>query len=410
MDDPPSVNSTREASGGTGGADTKNDKDTLLADASEPPSTPETRPDSSQSAPASATTDAAEASDAANTQNPPGQEPEPESGAKLSKNQMKKRRRYEKLQALKKRKKQQAKDIKNAKAKAQGRDLDAERQLQLERERSGEGKKRRDAQWLSKLEKSRTNNSFQICIDCGFEHLMTFKEQNSLAGQIRYCYAQNRRSDNPVRMSVAGLKKDGSTYEQMAKVNGFPEQWFTRAFTCSEEPLEEMHRKKSQPLPSADTSNGDTEKCADDGANENASASASTNTDAKENNDLSDIVYLTSDAEYTLEHLDDDKVYVIGGIVDRNRLKGTTMKKAQSLGIQTAKLPIEEYLKLVATKVLTVNHVFEILLKYRTHGNDWKKAMLDVLPARKDITELDKGGSADTDADGNSGVGGAEEG
>lgn len=36
-----------------------------------------------------------------------------------------------------------------------------------------------------------------------------------------------------------------------------------------------------------------------------------------------------------------------------------------------------------------MNHVFEILLKYRQHGSDWKKALLDVLPDRKDITEVD---------------------
>ncbi len=291
---------------------------------------------------------------------------------KISKSQMKKRKRYEKLQEVKKRKKQQAKDRKIAKAKAEGRDLDAERKLQLERERSGEGKKRRDAHWQAKLEESRTNETFQICIDCGFEDLMTFKEQNSLAGQIRYCYAQNRRSENPVRMSVAGLKKEGPTYEQMAKVHGFPEQWFTRAFMCSSEPLDKMHCK-----PATSTSKSDEEK---------------DNRDEKQD-DLSHIIYLSSDAEYTLDHLDDDKVYVIGGIVDRNRLKGTTEQKAQALGIKTAKLPIEEYLKLVATKVLTVNHVFDILLKYRTHGNDWKKALLDVLPARKDITDLSKEGT-----------------
>lgn len=86
------------------------------------------------------------------------------------------------------------------------------------------------------------------------------------------------------------------------------------------------------------------------------------------------LVYLTSDADHTLDHLDDSKIYVIGGIVDRNRLKGTMNRKAQELGILTARLLIDDHLKLVSLKFLTVNHVFEILLKYRQHGNDWKKA------------------------------------
>jgi tRNA (guanine9-N1)-methyltransferase len=56
-------------------------------------------------------------------------------------------------------------------------------------------------------------------------------------------------------------------------------------------------------------------------------------------------------------------------------------------GIATARLPISDYLDMVTTKVLTCNHVFEILLKYRDHGNDWKKAFLDVLPNRKGSKE-----------------------
>jgi len=106
--------------------------------------------------------------------------------------------------------------------------------------------------------------------------------------------------------------------------------------------------------------------------------------------DKGKLVYLTSNATTTfLKHLDDSKTYVIGGIVDRNRLTRTTIEKAEKLGIMTARLPIDDHLKLVATKVLTVNHVFEILLKYRQHGNDWKKSLLDVLPQRKDITEVE---------------------
>ena len=89
-----------------------------------------------------------------------------------------------------------------------------------------------------------------------------------------------------------------------------------------------------------------------------------------------------------MESLDDGITYVIGGIVDRNRLKGIARDKAKKLGIKTAKLPIDEYLELSATKVLTCNHVFEILLKYREQDDDWKNAFIGVLPARKDIKQI----------------------
>jgi|AntRauTorckE5430_2_1112549.scaffolds.fasta_scaffold06678_3 tRNA (guanine9-N1)-methyltransferase len=261
----------------------------------------------------------------------------------LSKNQIKKRKRFDKLMEIKKRKKVQAKERKQAKAIAEGRDIEEERRLQLERQNSGEGKRKREERWKKRMETADT--TFKVCVDCGFEELMTTKETNSLASQVRYCYAVNKRSDNPVYLSASGLSESSPTFETLEKVNGFPEQWKARAFSCSAEPLEKMHDKDS-------------------------------------------LVYLTSDSATTLDHLDDSKTYVIGGIVDRNRLKRTTIEKAETLGITTARLPIDDHLKLCATKVLTVNHVFEILLKYREHNNDWKKSLLDVLPQRKEITEV----------------------
>ncbi len=52
---------------------------------------------------------------------------------------------------------------------------------------------------------------------------------------------------------------------------------------------------------------------------------------------LNDLVYLTADSEETVNVLDPSKVYIIGGIVDRNRYKGLTFEKAKAIGIKTAK-------------------------------------------------------------------------
>ena len=57
----------------------------------------------------------------------------------LSKNQLKKRRRYEKSQAIKKRRKEQQRQLKQLKAQKEGRDLDAEREQQLVNQRDGKG-------------------------------------------------------------------------------------------------------------------------------------------------------------------------------------------------------------------------------------------------------------------------------
>jgi len=65
-----------------------------------------------------------------------------------------------------------------------------------------------------------------------------------------------------------------------------------------------------------------------------------------------DLVYLTADSEIVLEELDLKKIYIIGGLVDRNRWKGITLKKAQEQGIQTAKLPIGNFMKMSSSQVL----------------------------------------------------------
>jgi tRNA (guanine9-N1)-methyltransferase len=169
---------------------------------------------------------------------------------------------------------------------------------------------------------------------------MSPKEVTSLASQIRYCYSDNRRSPHPVFVSATSF--GGETRAVLERIDGFPEGWVGRGFDCHTESMEKVH-------------------------------------------DPSKLVYLTSDSPNVLDDLDNDKVYVIGGIVDRNRLKRATMDRAKELGIATAKLPITQHLKLFTTKVLTCNHVFGILLKYRDCGKDWKKAMLEVLPKRKDI-------------------------
>ena len=62
-------------------------------------------------------------------------------------------------------------------------------------------------------------------------------------------------------------------------------------------------------------------------------------------------MYLTADAETVLDDLDMSKIYIIGGLVDRNRWKGITLKKSAEQGIQSAKLPIGNYLKMSSSQV-----------------------------------------------------------
>ncbi len=60
------------------------------------------------------------------------------------------------------------------------------------------------------------------------------------------------------------------------------------------------------------------------------------------------------------EKLDPNKVYVIGGLVDHNKLKGICHKIAMDSGVSHARLPIDQYVNMKTRKVLTIDHVFQV--------------------------------------------------
>lgn len=119
-----------------------------------------------------------------------------------------------------------------------------------------------------------------------------------------YCYAVNGRCPSPCHLWLTGCK--GEMENQLQRLPGF-DKWI----------IEKESRSYIEALE-----------------------------DEKEN-----LVYLTADAEKELDELDPQKLYIVGGLVDRNRWKGLTMKKAQEQGIQTAKLPIGNHLKMSSSQV-----------------------------------------------------------
>ncbi|XP_068643847.1 tRNA (guanine(9)-N1)-methyltransferase-like [Aristolochia californica] len=175
----------------------------------------------------------------------------------------------------------------------------------------------------------------KIVVDLEFSHLMNPSEISSLVQQIMYCYAVNGRCASPSHLWLTGC--DGEMESQLLKRPGF-EKWL-------------IEKEKQSYIEAFQ--------------------------DQKEN-----LVYLTADAETVLGDLDLKKIYIIGGLVDRNRWKGLTMKKANEQGIKSAKLPIGSYMKMSSSLVLTVNQVVEILLKY-LETKDWQSSFFQVIPQRK---------------------------
>ncbi|KAJ2482778.1 tRNA (guanine(9)-N(1))-methyltransferase [Coemansia sp. RSA 2131] len=111
------------------------------------------------------------------------------------------------------------------------------------------------------------------------------------------------------------------------------------------------------------------------------------------------LVYLTADSPNEITELDTQKVYVVGGLVDKNRYKRLTLDKAEQMGVAHARLPIGQYVQMASRKVITVNQIFEILVKFVETG-DWKRAFLEVIPQRKFNEGKSGGAKAVKDADG----------
>ena len=76
---------------------------------------------------------------------------------------------------------------------------------------------------------------------------------------------------------------------------------------------------------------------------------------------------------------------MIGGLVDDSVKKHSTLTYARTNGIKTAKLPINEYCERGDSgsfkQILTINQVFEILLK-KANGLDWAQALSKCLPIK----------------------------
>jgi tRNA (guanine9-N1)-methyltransferase len=178
-----------------------------------------------------------------------------------------------------------------------------------------------------------------VIIDCGFDEMMKERERTSLATQVMRCYSENRKAAKSVNLQITSFNKslkerfEGPMRNQYLK-------WKDVEFreTDFEVPADEDTRKRW--------------------------------------------LYLSSDSSNTLETLDENMTYIIGGIVDKGRYKNLCQNKASEQHIATARLPIDEFIKISGRRVLTTNHVFEIILKW-LELRDWKTTFEAVLPPKK---------------------------
>jgi len=104
------------------------------------------------------------------------------------------------------------------------------------------------------------------------------------------------------------------------------------------------------------------------------------------------IIYLSPDSKNVLQNIDHDKVYVIGGLVDSCVKKNLSLDYSNGNCLNSARLPIAENCEKLYNgtykQILTINQVFEILLKYYESKN-WPVAINAALPKRVGLVGRD---------------------
>ncbi len=245
---------------------------------------------------------------------------------------------------------------------------------------------------------ARADGNARILVDCDWENWMTEKERNSLASQLMYCFSANKRCERPSHFVCSGL---GPQMQQAVSRMCGSEKWL--AFHTTKECVLEKcfggaksstttNSNINESPPATVTTGGSVVLASEDKPTEETKKSVSSSSF-----DLSayvtslspeNTVYLTADSDNTLTGFEPEKTYILGGVVDRNRLKNCTKLKAERLGIPTARLPIGEYESEqnnygTFSRVLTVNHCAEIILGWQETNGDWKTAIEKGIPKRR---------------------------
>lgn len=204
----------------------------------------------------------------------------------------------------------------------------------------------------------KTKSDIHVVFDMNFGDKMNQRDRGKCLKQLLHCYSLNRRLDAPLNLHLSnfqGVMKD----EMEERYQGF-DKWDVR-----------FH-----------------EKC--------HSVVFGTGEENLLCKTKEDIVYLSSDSENVIETLSPQKVYIIGALVDHNLHKGLCLAQAKEMGISHGRLPIDEYVKLNSRKVLTIDHVFQIIGSVASQNESWSQAFLSILPQRKGV-ELKETGQTSID-------------
>ncbi|KAJ2550884.1 tRNA (guanine(9)-N(1))-methyltransferase [Coemansia sp. RSA 1933] len=188
-----------------------------------------------------------------------------------------------------------------------------------------------------RTQKQQEHSGCRVVLDMDFDNRMGDHEIRSVCSQVGRCYAVNRQAQTPVDLHITKLHGRGKSYFE-TKLEGH-RNWNNEYIRMEESEYVDLFPKDQ-------------------------------------------LVYLTADSPNVIETLDPAKAYIIGGIVDKNRYPRLTLDKAEAQGIAHAQLPIGKYVRMATRKIMTVNQIFEMLLKF-LELRDWERAFLEIIPQRK---------------------------
>ena len=192
------------------------------------------------------------------------------------------------------------------------------------------------------------NSNFIICFDLNFNHYMEKKEQKSLSSQLALCYNINKRNNKKINFYFTNMTQELMNILNKNDANKWKVHYHDEPFYL----IDDLIKLKKE------------------------------------------FVYLSPDAEEELNDVYEDKIYIIGGIVDRTVIQNLSLNRIISLKnddnceikIVAKKLPLIKYIKDVKNTVLNINTVVEILSLYADmdeNKKDWKTVFEKALPKRK---------------------------
>ncbi|XP_053699170.1 tRNA methyltransferase 10 homolog A [Sabethes cyaneus] len=216
------------------------------------------------------------------------------------------------------------------------------RQRKLEAIRSGlparNGPSRKE---LKRNKVDYSKSDITIVVDLSFDGMMIDKDVAKCVKQLLRIYTMNRRSEIPIPLYFTGIQPEGAIEKHLKRNDGY-QHWDVK---FSAESFVNLFDKQK-------------------------------------------LIYLTSESDNVLNDLEKGCIYVIGGLVDHNQHKGHCLTLASQLGIRHARLPLSEHIVIKTRTILTINQVFEILMKIQL-GKKWQETLLEVLPKRKGAKPFD---------------------